>query len=882
MKVENIFKWSIVIISEFNNIKFNYIFNKIRNDIINNDLQDEIELLYYINNDNLDNYQKLNHLINLCKGKYISFINEEDDISDNFIKDIYLNLNHDCLFLNIINYKNGNFYKKDLNIDFIFPIKKNLIDDDYLSGGFNGNYHYLEDVYVFKKLKNKEYFSIIITAYDSVDFIEDCLDSIENQTYFLNNNNYEILVGVDGCENTLNKLNDIKYKYRNLFIYMMFDNKGTYVTTNTLLNLVKYDNVIRFDSDDIMVDTMINDIVDFKCNKSADIIKLGSVSLKDGIIGNIVSVLDGVIYFKRGIMDDVAGGYEPWLCAADTELLNRLNGKVKIEILNKKVFIRRIHDNNLTINYNTSYRSSIRKKYVDIMMLKSYNDYNVKISRIVNNIRIDINNKVLVIIPAFNSEKTIIESIDSVINQTYKNIKIVVVDDCSNDDTYNILNNINYNNLKVYKLEKNIGTYNAINYALYKENDYKFFIIHGSDDIMLSDKIDKHVKCLNDKYKATISNYLRVDFNNKKITNNIFKGHSMILYSKDVFDKIGYYDNTRYGGDTEYMERFTLCFGEDKMFYINEFLTKAYINDNNLTKLIPIGGKDRVDYVKLYKNEHVKMVKSKNYFKFNNFNIDYSILNEELCDNEDKVIMSVALPIFNSDKIIWLALDSLCKQKNVKFKWELIVCEEFDNNQVGFDYFKQYFEKLKDVGCYSFKYIQLTNRISLAKKWQIIGDNLNKDSMCFILKAADCYSPSFRLYDSYQYIIEDNYDWLDFKKGYFYSFISKRMFLYDYDGKTNLNMAFKSEYAKNIPDTNLTKGIDGFLYDHCMNNNNEFKCYHNDILYMDSLDTHGFNNISLLRENYFDSKSNIFKKLDYTVDNLNIEIDIINKIKNLK
>jgi len=45
--------------------------------------------------------------------------------------------------------------------------------------------------------------SIIISAYNSSDYIIECLNSIRHQMYFHNHNNYEILLGVDHCESTL-------------------------------------------------------------------------------------------------------------------------------------------------------------------------------------------------------------------------------------------------------------------------------------------------------------------------------------------------------------------------------------------------------------------------------------------------------------------------------------------------------------------------------------------------------------------------------------------------------------------------------------------------------------------------------------------------------
>ena len=51
-------------------------------------------------------------------------------------------------------------------------------------------------------------------------------------------------------------------------------------------------------------------------------------------------------------------------------------------------------------------------------------------------------NMILVVIPAFNSEKTIQFSVESVLKQTHKNIKVIVVDDCSEDGTVNLLKSI--------------------------------------------------------------------------------------------------------------------------------------------------------------------------------------------------------------------------------------------------------------------------------------------------------------------------------------------------------------------------------------------------------------------------------------------------------
>ena len=122
-------------------------------------------------------------------------------------------------------------------------------------------------------IKYKNGVSIIITAYKMKNYIKETLDSISNQTYFINNTNYEILIGVDGCEETLNYLYTIMENYSNLKIFMMEKNYGTFITTNTIMSIAKYDNLIRFDSDDIMLPNLIEFVMKESENENIDSIK---------------------------------------------------------------------------------------------------------------------------------------------------------------------------------------------------------------------------------------------------------------------------------------------------------------------------------------------------------------------------------------------------------------------------------------------------------------------------------------------------------------------------------------------------------------------------------------------------------------------------------
>ncbi len=248
-------------------------------------------------------------------------------------------------------------------------------------------------------------------------------------------------------------------------------------------------------------------------------------------------------------------------------------------------------------------------------------------------------------------------------------------------------------------------------------------------------------------------------------------------------------------------------------------------------------------------------------------------------DNEN-VELTVALPVFNSKDILWIAMEGLCNQKDIDFKWELLICEEKHSNAIGIDFFNQYIDRLKDVGCCRITYIHLSEWVNLPTKWKILGEHTHKKSKTFLLQAADCYSYSLRLHNTYKKIVKENYDWYDVTKGYFYSFISDRLVLYNIKSLTNLNMGFKTSYARKIPNSDLKRGIDGFLFNMFGKiKKKKLKVFQDNTLYNTGIDTHGFNNISIKRELFFDQKPNIFKKTNKKLNDLDIDADIIKKIK---
>jgi len=209
--------------------------------------------------------------------------------------------------------------------------------------------------------------SIIISAYKTAEYIEECLNSIYTQTYFKHNDNFEVLIGVDGCSQTLSTIKQILNKYSNLRVFMMNSNQGTYVTCNTLINLVRYNNIIRFDSDDIMKSHMIESIMSEK--DGYDVIRFYGqnfkIDNKEKIDESIV-LPHGVAFFKKTVFDH-CGGYQPWRCAADTELLMRIKNDASIKILDEVLFYIRLRPDSLSHHPDTGNNSILRKNYQKII-----------------------------------------------------------------------------------------------------------------------------------------------------------------------------------------------------------------------------------------------------------------------------------------------------------------------------------------------------------------------------------------------------------------------------------------------------------------------------------------------------------------------------------
>lgn len=107
-----------------------------------------------------------------------------------------------------------------------------------------------------------------------------------------------------------------------------------------------------------------------------------------------------------------------------------------------------------------------------------------------------------VIIPSYNRAKTIGRSIESVLNQTYKEIEVIIVDDCSTDDTREIVEGYEDERIKYVRNEKNLGACQSRNKGIrFAQGEYIAF--QDSDDSWRDTKLEVQLEYLN-KYQADV------------------------------------------------------------------------------------------------------------------------------------------------------------------------------------------------------------------------------------------------------------------------------------------------------------------------------------------------------------------------------------------
>lgn len=203
--------------------------------------------------------------------------------------------------------------------------------------------------------------------------------------------------------------------------------------------------------------------------------------------------------------------------------------------------------------------------------------------------------KVSVIIPAFNASPRIEIAINSLLNQSWSNLEVIVVDDCSIDNTVDIVKSMAARDERITLIEQktNAGAYCARNAGL-RIATGDFITTHDSDDWSHPQKIELQLKYLdnNEEVVGVCTHWVRANeklefqHNWRLNTSLIHWSHSSFLFRREVVKELGEWDNVIVGGDTEFIWRVKARFGKDAVANIHSEFPLAFALDeeNSLTR----------------------------------------------------------------------------------------------------------------------------------------------------------------------------------------------------------------------------------------------------------------------------------------------------------
>lgn len=209
--------------------------------------------------------------------------------------------------------------------------------------------------------------------------------------------------------------------------------------------------------------------------------------------------------------------------------------------------------------------------------------------------------KVSVILTSYNHEKYIRESIESVLNQTYRDFELIIVDDASQDESWDIIQSYKDERIVAIRNEKNIraeGVYNAIKNVA----KGKYIAIHHSDDAWMVNKLEKQISFLdqNAKYAAvfTLAEIIDEDGNifvsngqdynifdqpnrtRHEWLNYFFNFGNALCHPSVLFHKVCYQEYELfvygYGQLPDFLKWIKICLNKD-IFVLQEKLTKFRI-----------------------------------------------------------------------------------------------------------------------------------------------------------------------------------------------------------------------------------------------------------------------------------------------------------------
>lgn len=198
---------------------------------------------------------------------------------------------------------------------------------------------------------------------------------------------------------------------------------------------------------------------------------------------------------------------------------------------------------------------------------------------------------VSVLLTNFNNCTYIPKAIESLLAQTYQHWELVAVDDASTDESLTVLKQYEekHSRIRVYQNEMNYGAYYTLNECLRRAKG-EYFVKLDSDDMYHPEKLELQLKfCQQNGQGLSMCKVARLKGLSKQ---NFYleNENSTLMFSRDIFNKYGYFDSCRFDCDTEYIRRLSRNL---HIPILNKVLDYKHTLAHSLTQSLDSGVKTR-------------------------------------------------------------------------------------------------------------------------------------------------------------------------------------------------------------------------------------------------------------------------------------------------
>jgi glycosyltransferase involved in cell wall biosynthesis len=207
---------------------------------------------------------------------------------------------------------------------------------------------------------------------------------------------------------------------------------------------------------------------------------------------------------------------------------------------------------------------------------------------------------VSVIIPTYNRARLLGRAIQSILNQTYPNFEIIIVDDCSSDNTENVVRSLCDERIRYIRQEKNTGAVVARNRGI-KAAIGEYVAFQDSDDEWLPEKLEKQMKAFEigpPDLGVVYTSYWRIDrgrgvywppsylkqtygrIHDALLENNFIDTPTAVV-RKECFEKVGLFENL------PRLQEWDLWLRISKRYsfgHVNEPLVNAYLQPDSISR----------------------------------------------------------------------------------------------------------------------------------------------------------------------------------------------------------------------------------------------------------------------------------------------------------